>query len=225
MIKIAICDDEISIAKTMEKDMIQLFISLDMNAEVCLVTDSQNKLMELIKDKQVDVIFLDINFKNKGENGIEFAKKLRKIDNDFFLIFTTSHPECTFHVFDCKTFDYIVKPVTIEKLTKNLKRLKTEFEDNHSHLLYLNRNTEIRINDILFIERLLTHSIVHTKDEEITCNVSLKKLILKLPPSFRQNHRSYIINTEAILKADKHNNLLKFSNNKNCPIGKYKTTK
>lgn len=222
MIKIAICDDEISIAKAMEKEMIKLFISLDMNAEVSLITDNQQELISAIRDKQVDALFLDINFKQKGINGIELAKKLRKLDNNFYLTFTTSHPECTFHVFDCKTFDYIVKPATTDKLIKNLKRLKVEFQTNPSFLLNINRNTEIRASDILFIERLLTHSIVHTKNEEFTCSISLKKLITQLPSTFIQNHRSFIVNTEAIQKVDRQQKNLKFLGNKYCPIGKLK---
>ncbi len=220
MINIAICDDELSIAKAMEKDMIKLFISLDMDAAVCLVTDNQSDLINAIRNKEIDALFLDIDFKNKGQNGIELAKKLRKIDNKFCLTFTTTHPECTFHSFDCKTFDYIVKPATIDKLMRNFKRLQLEFENNPSKLIKINRNTEIRLNDILFIERLLSRSIVHTKNEEIPCNFSLKTLVLQLPDSFKQNHRSFIINTEAIEKVDKREKIIRFSGNKLCPLGK-----
>lgn len=225
MIKIAICDDEISIAKVMEKEMINLFISLDIDAEICLVTDNQQLLTSAIKEKQIDVLFLDIDFKKKGQNGIELAKKLRSLDNKFYLTFITSHPEFTFNCFDCKTFDYMLKPVTVEKLLNNLKRLQSELECNPSLLININRNTQIRPNDILFIERLLNHSIVHTKDEEIYCNISLKNLLKKLPTTFKQNHRSFIVNTEAIRKVDKQNKVLKFTGNEECPLGKLKLCK
>lgn len=222
MIKIAICDDEISVAKTIEIEMIKVFISLDMEAEVTLVTDNQEILIDSIRNKQIDALFLDIAFKSNGINGIELAKKLRKLDNGFYLTFITAHPECTFHVFSCKTFDYIVKPATIDKLTNTLRRLKLEFYDNPNILIHINRNVEIRTNDIFYIERLLTHSIVHTNDDEIVCNMSLKQLIKKLPSSFKQNHRSFIVNTDAIHKIDRHSKTLKFSNNKECPIGQLK---
>jgi len=218
MIKIAICDDELSIAKALEKDMINLFISLDINAEVCLVTDNQRVLTDAIKNKQIDALFLDIDFNGKGQNGIDLAKRLRKFNNEFYLTFTTTHPECTFHCFDCKTFDYIIKPVTIEKLARNFKRLQIEFEDNPSLLIKINRKSEVRSNDILFIERLLNHSIIHTKDEEIPCNISLKILITKLPNSFKQNHRSFIVNTDAIQRIDRQKKILKFANDKDSHL-------
>ena len=34
---------------------------------------------------------LDIDFKNNGKNGIEFAKDLRKINKNFFLVFLSAH--------------------------------------------------------------------------------------------------------------------------------------
>lgn len=89
MIKIGICDDEITIIKAIAKFTESAIISTDFNAEICCMTDNQSVIYEKIKNNEIDILFLDVDFHNGGKNGIDFALELRKINKDFKLIFIT----------------------------------------------------------------------------------------------------------------------------------------
>lgn len=89
MIKIGICDDEITVIKAIAKFTESAIISTDFDAEICCATDKQSIIYEKIKNSEIDVLFLDVDFNNGGKNGIDFALDLRKINKNFKLIFIT----------------------------------------------------------------------------------------------------------------------------------------
>lgn len=64
MIKIALCDDNIKSIENIAKLMESTIIQLDLDAEIITVTDNQNIIYEEIKNNNIDVLFMDIDFQN-----------------------------------------------------------------------------------------------------------------------------------------------------------------
>ena len=61
-----------------------------------------------------------------GKNGVEFATELRKFNKNFYLVFLTAHFEYSLLSFKCKTFDYLLKPISSSALLTIFKRFKDE---------------------------------------------------------------------------------------------------
>ncbi|MNJ44864.1 LytTr DNA-binding domain protein [compost metagenome] len=61
-----------------------------------------------------------------------------------------------------------------------------------NHILLLD------IDEIMFIERCRSHSIINTLYEEILINNTLKEIIGLLPKEFVRGHRSFIVNKKLI---------------------------
>ena len=220
MIKIALCDDNLKSIQTIGKIIESILIEDNIDAEIMLVTDNQSDIQELIKENRIDILFLDVDFKNCGKNGIEFATQLRSINKDFRLIFLTAHFEYSLVSFKCKTFDYILKPISKSSLRDVLLRLKDDFSlESEATFISLTRCLCIRTNDILFIERKFNKSYVHTKDNTYVSPLALKVLLNKLPNNFERNHRAYITNKNAISKIDKFNKTIIFDSGNSCPLG------
>ena len=116
MISIGICDDEPPSLNYTKRLVEAGLISTDFDAEIMIATTNQKVIYDKIANREIDILFLDINFAN-DKNGIEFAKELRNVNKKFKLVFITSHFEYAMLAFSCKTFDYILKPIDIDKIT------------------------------------------------------------------------------------------------------------
>ena len=216
---IAICDDELPVLKAIAKITEAAIISNDFDAEVLLATTNQSLICDRIKNHEIDVLFLDVDFDNGGMNGIEFALELRKLNKDFKLIFMTGHFEYAMLSFKCKTFDYIMKPIDDKKVTSVLKRLVTDATETELGLFKVNKDYVVRTKDILFIERNKSKATIYTKDSTYETCSSLNNLEHELPNSFVRVHRSYIVNKDQISKISREDKSIYFENNICCPLG------
>lgn len=218
MIKIGMCDDDIEGAKITSKFLESEIINQDLDAEITIISDDQSKIFDAIKKREIDVLFLDIDFKSNGKNGIDFAKDLREVNHDFYLIFLTAHQRYMHISFLVKVFDYLVKPINKNILEDVVKRLKDEYNHDKNLFLHLNKWESVRTSDILFIEKIGNKSHVITKNDRHLTNKNLNVLLEELPNSFRKCHRSYIINENKILRLDKKNGYVYFTKDIYCPI-------
>ena len=86
---------------------------------------------------KVDLIFVDI--KIMDEDGLVCAKKMKDLYPEMIIIFLTSHAEYALEAFDVYALDYIIKPISEERLYKTIEQAKryiTKSEEK-SYLLYI----------------------------------------------------------------------------------------
>ena len=67
---------------------------------------------------------------NKKNNLIKY--KIRKRNKKVYLIFSTGHLEYSLVAYSVKTFDYLPKPITLERLEVTLKRLLDDLSNSSS---------------------------------------------------------------------------------------------
>lgn len=221
MIKIGICDDEITVVKAIAKFTESALICTDFDAEIDCVTDKQSIIYDKIKNHEIDILFLDVDFNNGGKNGIDFALDLRKINKEFKLVFITGHFEYALLSFKCKTFDYILKPADKDKVLEIIKRLKADISEAELGLIKINKDYTLRTKDILFIERNKSKATIYTKDATYETSYSLNSITEELPNSFVRVHRSYIVNQAEISMINKDEKTIYFSNGQSCPMGQF----
>jgi len=205
-IKVLIVDDE----RLARKDLASM---LSEYPEVELVGEAQDvpsavNAIELLKP---DLVFLDIQM--PGQTGFDL---MDQVDYDGKIVFVTAYDEYALRAFEINALDYLMKPVSHERLKKTLSRFDSVDEVkpknyaplNYDDRLFTTMGTKVqflKINAILLIQAEGDYTYV-------TCNDGHKGLVTKsmkeweerLPSNhFCRVHRNSIINTDYIEEVDK----------------------
>ena len=223
MLNIVICDDNIQTVDTLSTLLEKVILRNDYNAKVIFKTTDYNKLLDYISSNIVNVVFLDIEFSGCSKNGLDIAQNIRKINNNCYLIFVTSHFEYIATAYKYKTFDYIFKSsIDFETISSTLERLFNDISSCNTKFLKINhKNTLIDLNTILFIEKSGVKIIYHTLQDDYVSYNSFNKL--SLPSNFIRCHKSFIVNVNYISRISYTDNIIYMKNGSSCYIGpKYK---
>lgn len=133
MIKIYVCEDQVSFRKSLVATIEDHIQASAYKMDLCLDTDDPGELLDHLQNNtSKNLYFLDIQL-NQALNGIELAKEIRKYDQDGLIVFITSHGEMAYLTFEykVKAFDYIVKDDLL-----NLKgRVQTCLDNANENLL------------------------------------------------------------------------------------------
>lgn len=224
MLNFVICDDNVNILNKLSYMLDKIFIKHDLSAHVTYKTTDSNELLSFSNNNSIDVLILDIQLKS-NTNGIDIANKIRETNKDVYIIFTTAHSEYVFLAYKCKTFDFLCKPITLERLEETILRLFSDINGTKNKKKYLkldNKNTFIDENEIQYIKRSGMKLIIHTSTRDYEIYSSFSKLQNNLPKNFIRCHKSFIANINNISKFDSTLNLIHFEKS-TCDIGpKYK---
>ena len=223
MLNFVLCDDNLNIVKKLKEMLEILFVKNDIEANVSFVTDNPNKVLEYEKENIIDVLILDINL-NSSISGIDLAKQIRERNKKVYLIFLTGHLEYSLLAYSVKTFDYLPKPITIERLEVTLNRLLDDLSSSPSNkYIQLNKKTIIKEKEINYIKRDGMKLVFCTNLGEFHTYNSFNKMETILSKNFVRCHKSYIANTQNIVNINTNNNTIIFNNDLSCDIGpKYK---
>lgn len=223
MLNFVLCDDNLNIVKKLKEMLEILFFKNDIDAQVSFFTDDPEEILQYEKEHIVDVLILDINL-NSSISGIDLAQKIRKNNKKVYIIFSTGHLEYSLLAYSVKTFDYLPKPITLERLEVTLNRLLDDLSNNSTkEFIQLNKKTIINEKEINYIKRDGMKLIFCTNNGDYESYSSFSKIKSTLPSNFVRCHKSYIANTENILDININNNKINFGNDSFCDIGpKYK---
>lgn len=109
--KILVVDDEPSVRELFQETFSEAGYDV-------LPAEGGEQALEILKNKTVDVIFLDL--KLFGMNGIELCRQIRK-DRPLSLIYAMTGWSALFEIEECREAgfdDYFVKPIALEVLLK-----------------------------------------------------------------------------------------------------------
>lgn len=157
--------------------------------------------IKLLEEKKPDVIFLDIEMKDMS--GVEIGYYVTKNYPGTLIIFVTGHAQFGPNAFEMNAVDYIMKPFTRSRvLTSILKAKKRLTELSTTGKLTVKQGSNIFIidfDDIILVEKILKKSVLHTENEKIEINDSLRSLLERLPAGiFMKTHQSYIVNVSKV---------------------------
>ncbi len=169
--------------------------------------------------RRPQIAFLDIRM--PGASGFDVAERACHTAH---IVFTTAYEEHAVRAFETGALDYVLKPVTAERLGKTLLRVRERLQGAvpdiaaaidslRQSLIVPPRNAYIPwitatagnvtkmfpVEDILFFKSDEKCTRVVTRSEEALIRTSLKELLDALDPAaFWQIHRSVIVQVRAI---------------------------
>jgi len=139
---VMLVDDEIPFVETMTKRLIKR------NYTVISANDGQEALDKLEKNRNLDVIILDV--KMPGLGGIETLKEVKKRNPLSEVIMLTGHAtvESAIEGMKLGAYDYLMKPCEIEKLLAKIDEATTKKRDH-----------ELKIREARVKEALAEHGL------------------------------------------------------------------
>lgn len=176
--------------------------------EVTVVGEAEHPTpaLELIQEKRPDVIFLDIHMPR--ETGFELLEKLDYIPR---IIFTTAYSEYAIKSFDYHTIDYLLKPISQERLALAITKLNTSTDETAQEIKpVLEMNNKIFVKDddkchlvtpesIRYFESCKNHVRIFFNQESAFVKKSLSQIEERLPKKFFfRTNRQFIVNLQAI---------------------------
>jgi two-component SAPR family response regulator len=116
MIRIAAVDDELHVLERFERMVSEIPV-----CELCGLFESGAEILQYLKEKPLDAVFLDIEM--PGVNGLSLASEILDINDSIDVIFVTAFNQYAVEAFELQAIDYIMKPLTENRLAKSLNRL------------------------------------------------------------------------------------------------------
>lgn len=200
MIKIAICDDEVSAVEDL-CDKIKLFMNFkSLEYSLSKFFSGESLLSDIaIQNVYYDAVFLDIRMDKM--NGMDTALEIRKANNKTNIIFVTALREYVFDAFEVNAANYLVKPIEPQKLYRTLEKVVTSASLTVSHFLTVHKNgeiTKISFIDILYCEVVNHRVFLYGQNSTHEYESKIDNLEKELTDDFFRCHRSYIVNLKYV---------------------------
>ncbi len=199
MLRIALCDDEenardalrIQLEKLMDESEDEIVYEFS-NGRTCI-----NWLTA--HPGEVDLLFLDVEMGK--ENGMDAAKKIRTVNRDLLIVFATGYTDYVFDGYQVNALDFLVKPVSPEKLKEVLLRAKELLTPPADRFFILkNADGAYRLpwNDILYFysDRRYIHLVTAVKT--YTFYGKLNDIEKQVRKNFVRIHQRYLVNSDNV---------------------------
>lgn len=225
-IKCLIADDELH-ARRLLADYISKLPDLELEAQC----RNAMEVMQVLHDRQIDLMFLDIQMPDL--TGVELLKAIKTKP---VVIFTTAFREYALEGYELDVIDYMLKPIAFDRFVqgvnkavdfirlnsqddkKKLMRSSPEVVNDTINLKADYRIYRVKLSDILYIEGLKEYVTFYTDARKYIVLESLRHLEEILPEnSFMRIHKSYIINTQKI--SSLYGNIIEIGKTE-IPVGK-----
>lgn len=162
MLQIAVVDDEKEAALTLKGYIEKYFEEKEEQYHVTIYANGLNFLDDFTG--KFDIIFMDIEMPHL--NGIETARKMRKIDASVVLVFVTNMAQYAIRGYEVNAIEFMVKPVGYYNFADKMEKALTFVQRNTERSMVLHNQDEIarvRISDIYYLEKDRNYIVFHTK--------------------------------------------------------------
>ncbi len=212
-----IVDDESPMRDQLRLRLREVWPELEIAGEAANGIDA----VALAREQRPDIVFLDIRM--PGQSGIEAARHLY---SSCHIVFVTAYDQYAIDAFEQGAMDYLLKPVTADRLAITCERLRARLATAPSDIgLQLAQLTQlleqgpakkkeylrwiqaqvgsslrmIPTREVLFFQSDEKYTVVQTAQAEMLIRKPLKELEEELDPDeFWRIHRSTLVRVDAI---------------------------
>lgn len=211
-----IADDEANLAQHLRLRLASLWPEL----ELLPLAANGLEALRAIEQEAPQVAFLDIRM--PGLTGLELA---RRVEAQTHVVFVTAYDQYAVEAFDRDAVDYLLKPVTDERLARCIERLKAKLAERAKppaleevlariasaipaglagRLRWIRALKgevvqQIAVDDVLYFQASDKYTCVMTPAGESLIRTPLAELVGQLDPeAFWQIHRGTVVNMNAV---------------------------
>ena len=198
MIKIAFCDDDLSVLKELSILMDRYRVERNQDITYAAFHSPLELLAEVERGTELDIIFLDVLM--PGQNGISTAKEIRKYDTLVKIIYLTSSAEYAVDSYSVGAYFYQLKPIWQESFYRLMDSVLSECRRNEEKSLILRSKsgiTRMDLDKLQYCEVMGRTLLFHRQDGVVLDSAGrLDDLCeqLKDYDCFIRCHRSYLVN-------------------------------
>jgi DNA-binding LytR/AlgR family response regulator len=217
--KAIIADDEIHLAEDLRRRLVKLWPEL----HIVAVVHDGNAAAKALQELKPDIAFLDIRM--PGQSGLDAAREAKECR----IVFVTAFDDHAVQAFEQAAVDYLLKPVSDERLARCVERLQqhsvaapddllarlqkmltTPSKPEPLRWLRIQVGQSVRmvaVDEVCCFQSADKYTSVLMRDAELLLRTPLKDLILQLDAEqFWQVHRGTLVNVKQIVSA--HHDLL-----------------
>lgn len=218
--KALIAEDEPHLAEDLRRRLARLWPEL----EIVVLAHDGHAAIEALAGLRPDIAFLDIRM--PGPNGLDVAATAAP---GCRIVFVTAYDDHAVRAFDQAAADYLLKPVSDERLARCVERLRRQSgtapdallarlrqllagHDRPEPLRWLKAQVGqnvhlVAVDEVCYFQSADKYTTVATRDAELLLRTPLRELIARLDPAeFWQVHRGTVVNVRLIAAA--HHDLL-----------------
>lgn len=224
-IRAAIIEDEAGARKVLKALLSEYLPQVEILGEA----DSVASGISLLKKEKPELLFLDIRLPDG--DGFEILEQFK--DEKLEVIFTTAYGEYREKAFEYFAFQYLTKPIDIEKLEATVKAYEAKHKSGSTEPSYsfekmellkrlLNQQikkialpnkdgyTLVKLEEIIYCEAQSNYTLVYLSDgRKMMVTKSLKNYDDLLSDSnFYRIHKSYLVNVDFIKEVKQEGTLI-----------------
>jgi DNA-binding LytR/AlgR family response regulator len=210
-----IADDEQHLAQDLRRRLTQLWSEL----QIVAVVHDGIAAAEALAEIKPDIAFLDIRM--PGQSGLDAA---RAASGECRVVFVTAFDDHAIEAFEQAAVDYLLKPVSDERLARCVERLQQRSAVAPDAMLarlqqLLATSTKpqplrwlraqvgqavrmVAVDEVCYLQSADKYTAVYTRDAELLLRTPLKELITQLDAGqFWQVHRGTLVSVNQIVTA------------------------
>jgi DNA-binding LytR/AlgR family response regulator len=218
--KAIIADDEAPLRQFLRARLAEVWPELI----ICGEAKNGKEALDLIERHRPQIAFLDIRM--PGLTGMQVAEKIAGFCR---IVFVTAYEEYAVEAFEKEAVDYLLKPVSGERLEKTVSRLKEDLQSGaavpadmiHRLIVRLSREEGsgrlqflrvqhgdgvrlIHVDDVIYFKAEDKYTTVITREGESLVRKPIKELAEELDhEKFWQIHRGAIVNVRFIARVSR----------------------
>jgi len=143
MLRAIIVDDEWLSVKRLNR-----ILTATGTVNVCKTFLDPLEAYDYARENPLDIVFMDISMPEI--DGMSLSARLKAHDQAIRIVFVTGYDEYAVQAFEMNALDYLIKPVTADRVNRTLERA---------------RNTVVKINESLLAVRLFDGLQLYQQDE------------------------------------------------------------
>ena len=220
MAKCVIAEDEALLREALAELLAQAWPGLDIVAEC----EDGATALDAIAEHQPEVAFLDIRM--PGMTGLEVATAMAEASPSTQIVFVTAYDQYAIDAFEAGAVDYLLKPISPERLASTVSRVQARIASGTldasalaaliarlgstivpapvEPLVWITASAGketrlIMVDDVIYFRADQKYTVVATAQGEALLRKPIRELLDALDPAtFKQIHRSTIVNLRAI---------------------------
>ena len=180
------------------------------------------KAIEYLGRSTIDLVFLDINMPDVS--GMQLVQTLSPRP---MIIFTTAYSHYAVDSYTLDAIDYLLKPITFDRFLTAVNKAVAAVAgrsgvtgNNEDPTIFIKsgpQTYQVKLGDILYLEKDGNYITVHLKDRKILIRENMGDIFDLVPAAdFIRVHKSYVVAIQHITMIEVHQLTI---NNERIPIG------